>query len=93
MAAYNEIIERKGDGFMKTALNTLAFILIIGFVGSWECGNTDFRGLLFNCGVVLAILLSAYSYRGFRIFLRRCRMTKREQYKKLVSRDFNFVEN
>lgn len=79
---------------MKTVFNAMAFILIIGFVGSWECGNTNFRELLFNCGVVLAILFLAYSYRGLRIFLRRCRTTKRAQYKKLVnSGDFNFVEN
>lgn len=42
---------------MKKLLNVTAFILIVGFVGSWECGNADFKTLLFNAGGVLSVLM------------------------------------
>ncbi len=41
---------------MKKLFNTTAFIFIIGFAGSWECGNYDFREFLFNTGITLSIL-------------------------------------
>lgn len=38
---------------MKKFMNTLAFILIIGFAGAWECGSYDFKTFLFNTGITL----------------------------------------
>ena len=45
---------------MKKFINTLAFILIIGFAGAWECGNYDFKTLLFNTGITLTGLFIAH---------------------------------
>lgn len=48
---------------MKKMANIITFIIIIGFVGSWECGNSDFKVLLLNTGVTLSILLSFHTLR------------------------------
>lgn len=41
---------------MKKTANVLTFIIIAGFIGTWECGNMDFKTLLFNVGITLSIL-------------------------------------
>ncbi|MEE1043467.1 MAG: hypothetical protein UH854_05835 [Clostridia bacterium] len=48
---------------MKKTANIITFIIIIGFVGSWECGNSDFKTLLFNTGITLSLLLSFHTLR------------------------------
>ena len=55
---------------MKKTVNVLAFILIIGFIGAWDCGNCDFKTLLFNVGVTLCILFIYH-------FLRMCFYTSK----------------
>ncbi len=41
---------------MKKTANVMAFIIITGFIGAWECGNMDFKNLLLNSGITLSIL-------------------------------------
>jgi len=48
---------------MKKTANVLAFIVIIGFIGAWECGNTDFKTLLLNTGITLTILFTFHTLR------------------------------
>ena len=53
---------------MKKLFNVLAFIIIIGLVGSWECGNSDFKTLLLNVGTVLTVLMASHYLRIILVF-------------------------
>lgn len=48
---------------MKKLFNVLAFIIIMGLVGSWECGNCTFAELLKNTGTVLSVLFVSHIVR------------------------------
>ena len=48
---------------MKKLFNVIAFIIIMGLVGSWECGNCTFAELLKNVGAVLSVLLISHFVR------------------------------
>ena len=48
---------------MKKLFNFVAFIIIIGLVGSWECGNSDFKTLLLNVGTVLSVVMASHYLR------------------------------
>lgn len=69
---------------MKKIMNVLAFILIIGFVGAWECGSYDFKTMLLNCGITLSVLLA------FNIFRTVLKMKK--ELKRLRKHKINHVK-
>lgn len=48
---------------MKKLINTLAFIIIIGFAGAWECGSYDFKTLLLYSGITLSVLFGFHFLR------------------------------
>lgn len=48
---------------MKKLFNVLAFVIIMGLVGSWECGNCTFAELLKNTGTVLSVLFVSHIVR------------------------------
>lgn len=48
---------------MKKLFNVIAFIIIMGLVGSWECGNCTFAQLLRNSGNVLSALFVSHIIR------------------------------
>lgn len=48
---------------MKKLFNVIAFIIIMGLVGSWECGNCTFAQLLKNSGNVLSVLFVSHIIR------------------------------
>ena len=48
---------------MKTILNVIAYVIIMGLAGSWECGNCTFAELLKNTGNVLSVLLVCHFLR------------------------------
>ena len=51
---------------MKRFFNVLAFIIIVGLTGSWECGCISFRTYLYGTGSVLTVLLAMHIVRiGF----------------------------
>lgn len=62
---------------MKKMANIITFIIIIGFVGSWECGNSDFKTLLLHTGVTLSILLSFHTLRIIFEIIKIIKRTKR----------------
>ena len=62
---------------MKKIINVLAFIIIIGFVGAWECGNCDFKVLLFNTGVTLSVVFAFHFTRITLNFLKNLKRQKR----------------
>ena len=55
---------------MKKLLNVIAFIIIMGFAGSWECGNCTFAELLKNTGTVLSALLVCHIVRIVLAFIK-----------------------
>ena len=69
---------------MKKIMNFVAFILIVGFVGAWECGSYDFKTLLLNCGITLSVLLA------FNIF--RAVINMKKELKKLKRHKINHVK-
>lgn len=70
---------------MKKIMNVLAFIVIIGFVGAWECGNYDLKTLLFNTGVTLSLL---FIFHIFRIGLNLNKELKQQKKHKIKNREF-----
>ena len=42
---------------MKKILNITAFIVIVGLVGAWECGDINFRTMLLYTGITLCFLM------------------------------------
>lgn len=68
---------------MKKFINTLAFILIIGFVGAWECGNYDFKALLFNIGITLKALFAFHFCRITLYVIKAIRKTRRHKLKRV----------
>ena len=66
---------------MKKLLNVAAFIIIVGLVGSWECGNADFKTLMFNTCCVLSVLMV---FQLFGIILKNFIHNKRVNKRKLA---------
>lgn len=64
---------------MKKIINVLAFIIIIGFVGSWDCGNCDFKTMLLNMGVTLSMLFTFHIFRLSLIFFKAIKKSKRHK--------------
>ena len=48
---------------MKKLFNVIALVIIVGLVGSWECGNCTFAELLQNTGTVLSVLFVSHIVR------------------------------
>lgn len=66
---------------MKKFMNVLAFIVIIGFVGAWECGNYDSKTLLFNTGITLSLLLMFHIFRIAIILSKELKQRKKHKIK------------
>ncbi len=66
---------------MKKIMNVVAFILIIGFVGAWECGSYDFKTMLLNCGITLSVLLAFNIFRGVLNMNKELKRLKRHKIK------------
>lgn len=62
---------------MKKAANILTFIVIIGFVGTWECGEIDFKTLLLNVGTTLCVLFTFHLLRIISKIIQRIKKPKR----------------
>ena len=61
---------------MKKLANVITFIVIMGFIGSWECGNTDFKTLLLNTGGTLTVLLTFHTLRIISKIIKILKRTK-----------------
>ena len=70
---------------MKKIMNILAFILIVGFVGTWESGGCDFKTVLLNSGITLSCLLGFHT---FRTMINMKKELKRLRRHKINSRQF-----
>lgn len=66
---------------MKKIVNVLAFIVIIGFVGAWECGSCDFKTMLFNSWVTLSMLFTFHIFRFLLILIKEIKKQKRHKLK------------
>lgn len=66
---------------MKKTANVLAFIIITGFIGTWECGNMDFKTLLLNVGITLSILFTFHLFRIIFKIIKIIRKTRRMHVK------------
>ena len=66
---------------MKKIMNFVAFILIVGFVGAWECGSCDFKTMLLNCGITLSVLLLFHTFRTFVKMSKELKRLKRHRIK------------
>ena len=66
---------------MKKNMNLLALILIIGFVGAWECGSCNFKTMLLNVGITLSVLLAAHFVRIFFYVLKIIKKNKKQNVK------------
>lgn len=66
---------------MKKAVNVLAFIVIMGYVGSWECGNYDFKTLLLNSGLTLSVLFLFHIFRIIFDFNKELKLNKKHKIK------------
>lgn len=71
---------------MKKIMNVLAFILIVGFVGTWESGSCEFKTMLLNSGITLSVL---FGFHLFRIMLSMSKELKRLKRHKITHREFS----
>ncbi len=71
---------------MKKIINTAAFFIIVGLVGSWECGACDFKTLLLYCGIILSVLFVFHTILIYNHELKRREKHKIKQRKLKLSR-------
>ncbi len=68
---------------MKKIINFLAFVVIVGFVGAWENGSSDFKSLLLNVGITLSTLFIFHICRFILAIIKEIKKQKKQKLRRV----------